>query len=130
MAVKGLIWGPVEYFIPPGSDVKRDDGIYSSYVTSFTATGRYNVHVVVRDVTGTVVSDGVVGVGVPRLAARGSRTGHNRNLTPVQPFQRFSSAGSFTLEGYDGRSKTARGKRQTALAVSISIKQKTNSTSC
>ncbi|KAK7097266.1 calcium-activated chloride channel regulator 3A-1-like [Littorina saxatilis] len=84
-----------------GSDVKKDDGIYSSYVTTFTANGRYNVHVLVRDVTGTVVADGVVGVGVPPSAARRRRSGYQRKSAPVESFQRISSPGSFTLQNYD-----------------------------
>ena len=85
--------------------MKKDDGIYSSYVTTFTSSGRYNVQVEVRDTNGTVVSEGIIGVSSPTKSTQDSQQRRKRSTgdDTIEPFQRLVSAGSFMLESYDGK---------------------------
>ena len=83
-----------------GSDILKNDGIYSAYVTNFTLDGRYSVKISVKSAEDSVVAvDTIVGVGAAD-PVQGSKQNPARTEA-TNTFQRVSSAGTFTLSGYD-----------------------------
>ena len=84
--------------------MKKDDGVYSSFVTYFTSSGRYNVQAEVRDTNCTLISEGIIGVSSPTKSMQEIKGRRKRSAeNTIQPFQRLVSAGSFTLENFDGK---------------------------